>query len=44
MRILSGIKPSGILHIGNYFGMIQSAIALPRMNGATMLACEIASV
>src|SRR4051812_45618142 len=27
-RILSGIQPSGILHIGNYFGMIQPAIAL----------------
>ena len=28
MRILSGIQPSGILHIGNYFGMMQPAIAL----------------
>ena len=28
MRILSGIQPSGILHVGNYFGMIQPAIAL----------------
>ena len=28
MRILSGIQPSGILHIGNYFGMIQRSIAL----------------
>jgi len=28
MRILSGIQPSGVLHIGNYFGMMQSAIAL----------------
>jgi tryptophanyl-tRNA synthetase len=28
MRILSGIQPSGILHIGNYFGMIQPAVAL----------------
>ncbi|HJT80591.1 MAG TPA: tryptophan--tRNA ligase [Chthoniobacterales bacterium] len=28
LRILSGIQPSGILHIGNYFGMIQPAIAL----------------
>jgi tryptophanyl-tRNA synthetase len=27
-RILSGIQPSGVLHIGNYFGMIQRAIAL----------------
>jgi tryptophanyl-tRNA synthetase len=28
MRILSGIQPSGVVHIGNYFGMIQRAIAL----------------
>src|SRR5438105_10228244 len=28
MRILSGIQPTGVLHIGNYFGMIQPAIAL----------------
>ena len=28
MRILSGIQPSGNLHVGNYFGMIQPAIAL----------------
>src|ERR1700682_296024 len=27
-RILSGIQPSGALHIGNYFGMIHRAIAL----------------
>ena len=30
MRILSGIQPSGVLHIGNYFGMIQRAIALQK--------------
>ena len=28
MRILSGIQPSGPLHIGNYFGMMQPAVAL----------------
>ena len=28
MRILSGIQPSGVLHIGNYFGMMQPAVAL----------------
>ena len=26
-RILSGIKPTGQLHLGNYFGMMQPAIA-----------------
>ena len=28
MRILSGIQPSGTLHLGNYFGMMRSAIEL----------------
>lgn len=28
MRILSGIQPTGLLHIGNYFGMMRPAIAL----------------
>jgi tryptophanyl-tRNA synthetase len=28
MRILSGIQPTGTLHIGNYFGMMRQAIAL----------------
>src|SRR5581483_6453631 len=28
MRILSGIQPTGLLHIGNYFGMMKPAIAL----------------
>jgi tryptophanyl-tRNA synthetase len=28
MRILSGIQPSGVLHLGNYFGMMKPAIAL----------------
>jgi len=28
MRILSGLQPSGALHIGNYFGMMQPAVAL----------------
>jgi tryptophanyl-tRNA synthetase len=28
MRILSGVQPSGALHLGNYFGMMQRAVAL----------------
>ncbi len=27
-RILSGIQPSGVLHLGNYFGMMRPAIEL----------------
>ncbi|MEC8657928.1 MAG: hypothetical protein VXY33_01875, partial [Verrucomicrobiota bacterium] len=26
MRILSGIQPSGRLHVGNYFGMMEPSI------------------
>jgi tryptophanyl-tRNA synthetase len=28
MRVLSGVQPSGKLHIGNYFGMMKPALAL----------------
>lgn len=34
MRILSGIQPSGALHIGNYFGAIAQYIALQEGNEA----------
>ena len=34
MRILSGIQPSGILHLGNYFGMMQPAIELQQQGEA----------
>ncbi len=32
MRILSGIQPSGILHIGNFFGMMQKMIKYQEEN------------
>ena len=28
MRILTGIQPSGQIHLGNYFGAIQNVLAL----------------
>lgn len=34
MRILSGIQPSGRLHIGNYFGMMKPAIAMQEQGEA----------
>jgi tryptophanyl-tRNA synthetase len=34
MRILSGIQPSGALHIGNYFGALRQFIDLQRENDA----------
>jgi tryptophanyl-tRNA synthetase len=34
MRILSGIQPSGSLHLGNYFGMMKPAIELQEKSEA----------
>lgn len=34
MRVLSGVQPSGTLHIGNYFGMMKPAIALQEQGEA----------
>lgn len=34
VRILSGIQPSGILHLGNYFGMMRPAIELQNQGDA----------
>ena len=34
MRILSGIQPSGKLHIGNYFGMMRPALELAQHGAA----------
>jgi tryptophanyl-tRNA synthetase len=34
MRILSGIQPSGALHLGNYFGMMKPAIELQTQGDA----------
>ena len=31
-RILTGIQPSGILHIGNYFGAMKASIELQNQN------------
>ncbi len=32
LRVLSGIKPSGLLHLGNYFGAVRQHIALQQDN------------
>src|SRR4051794_15333130 len=34
MRVLSGIQPSGALHLGNYFGAIRQYVALQEGNEA----------
>ena len=35
MRILTGIQPSGQLHIGNYFGAIKPAVELQTRGDCT---------
>ena len=34
MRVLSGIQPSGALHIGNYFGALKQFLDLQRDHDA----------
>ena len=34
MRILSGIQPTGTLHLGNYFGMMRPAVELQERGDA----------
>jgi tryptophanyl-tRNA synthetase len=40
MRILSGIQPSGKLHIGNYFGMMKPAIELQEKGDAFLFIAD----
>jgi len=32
MRVLSGIQPSGALHLGNYFGMMKRMVEYQKNN------------
>ena len=40
MRILSGIQPSGKLHIGNYFGMMRPALELQQKGEAYLFIAD----
>ena len=40
MRILSGIQPSGKLHIGNYFGMMRPALDLQEQGDAYLFIAD----
>lgn len=40
MRILSGIQPSGKLHLGNYFGMMKPAIELQEQGEAFLFIAD----
>ncbi len=41
MRILSGIQPSGALHLGNYFGMMKPAIELQEKGEALYFIADL---
>lgn len=40
MRILSGIQPSGTLHMGNYFGMMKPALELQEKGDAYLFIAD----
>ncbi len=40
MRVLSGIQPSGKLHLGNYFGMMKPALELQRQGQAFLFIAD----
>lgn len=40
MRVLSGIQPSGKLHIGNYFGMMKPALELQEQGEAFLFIAD----
>jgi tryptophanyl-tRNA synthetase len=44
MRILTGIQPSGQLHIGNYFGAMQPALALQEQGEAFLFIADYHSM
>ena len=44
MRILSGIQPSGTLHLGNYFGMMKPALQLQKEGEAATKGIDLVSL
>ncbi len=44
MRILSGIQPSGALHLGNYFGMMKPALELQQRGEAFYFIADLHSM
>ena len=43
-RILSGIQPSGVIHIGNYFGAIRQWVTLQRNNESFYFIADLHSI
>ncbi len=40
-RILSGIQPTGLMHVGNYFGAVKNWVALQEIAGSECLYCVV---
>ena len=43
-RILSGIQPSGVPHIGNFFGMMRQALELQEKGDAYLFIADLHSL
>ncbi|MCE2390332.1 MAG: tryptophan--tRNA ligase, partial [Proteobacteria bacterium] len=43
-RILSGLQPSGVIHLGNYFGAMRQHIALQEHNPGTYFIADLHSL
>ena len=43
-RVLSGIQPSGVQHLGNYFGALRQFIALQEGNRASYFMADLHSL
>ena len=43
-RVLSGLQPTGIMHIGNYFGAVRQHIALQEHNSAIIFIADLHSL
>ena len=41
MRVLSGIQPSGIAHLGNYFGYIKPNVELQKEGDVTLMIADL---
>jgi tryptophanyl-tRNA synthetase len=43
-RVLSGVQPSGVQHLGNYFGALRQFIALQEGNRASYFVADLHSL
>src|SRR5262245_14116568 len=44
MRILTGIQPTNILHIGNYFGALKPAVKLQEEDQVFMMVADLHAI